>query len=123
MEPERCNSACVLRQQPNDAVQRRLAIAHADATVEAVLQKARFWQRFAAESLNERQIKMLDRLLDGFEGRLTRSRWARITKISQDTALRDIKDLIERGALRQEKGGGRSTSYGLVHGGGVPPSR
>ena len=101
----------------------RRAIAHADETVEAVLQKARFWQRFAAASLNERQTKMLNRLLDGFEGKLTSSKWARITKTSQDTALRDIKDLIERGALRQEKGGGRSTSYALVHVDHVRPSR
>jgi Fic family protein len=91
-----------------------LAIKSADETVENVLQKARFWQRYAGESLNERQIKVLNRLLDGFGGKLTTTKWAKMTRSSQDTALRDIKDLIGRGALRQEPGGGRSTSYALV---------
>lgn len=90
------------------------AIENADTTVNSVLQNARFWQRFVAESLNERQIKVLNRLLDGFEGKLTTTKWAKMTKCSQDTALRDIKDLIERNALKQESGGGRSTSYLLV---------
>ena len=79
-----------------------------------VLQKARFWERFAKEPLNERQIEVLNRLLDGFEGKLTTSKWAKIAKCSQDTAYRDIVDLIERGALRKEPGGGRSTSYSLM---------
>ncbi len=90
------------------------AIRSADATVETVLQKARFWQRFATDTLNERQINILNRLLDGFEGKLTTSKWAKLTKTSHDSALRDIKDLIDRGALKQEEGGGRSTSYVLV---------
>jgi Fic family protein len=90
------------------------AIKGADATVETVLEKARFWQRFAADTLNERQIDILNRLLDGFEGKLTTSKWAKLTKTSHDSALRDIKDLIDRGALKQEEGGGRSTSYALV---------
>jgi len=90
------------------------AIQGADATVDSVLQKARFWQRFATESLNERQIKVLNRLLDGLEGKLTTTKWAKLTRCSPDTALRDIKDLIERRALKQESGGGRSTSYALV---------
>lgn len=92
------------------------AIEGADAIVGAILQKARFWQRFAAESLNQRQIKVLNRLLDGFEGKLTSTKWAKITKCSQDTALRDITDLIGRGALQKDPGGGRSTSYSLVVG-------
>ena len=92
----------------------RRAIENADTTVGTVLQKARFWQRFANERLNERQIKVLNRLLDGFEGKLTTKKWAAITRSSHDTALRDIKDLIERGALEQDPGGGRSTSYTLV---------
>ncbi|MEJ2445441.1 MAG: Fic family protein [Exilibacterium sp.] len=92
----------------------RRALQTADSTVDTVLQKARFWQRFAAESLSDRQIKVLNKLLDGFEGKLTTTKWAKLTKCSQDTALRDIKDLIERNALRQEQGGGRSTSYALV---------
>lgn len=90
------------------------SIDSANEVVEGVLRKARFWQRYAEESLNERQVKVLNKLLDGFEGKLTTSKWARLTKSSQDTALRDIKDLITRGALTQDVGGGRSTSYSLV---------
>lgn len=90
------------------------AIRDADGVVAAVLIKARFWQRYATASLNERQIKMLNKLLDGFEGKLTTSKWAKMTRCSPDTALRDIRNLIGRGALEQEPGGGRSTSYALV---------
>jgi Fic family protein len=90
------------------------AIENAEEAVETVLQRARFWQRFAQENLNARQIKVLNKLLDGSESKLTTSKWARLAGSSQDTALRDIKDLIARGALRQEDGGGRSTSYALV---------
>jgi Fic family protein len=86
----------------------------ADAAVDSVLQKARFWQRFATESLNERQIKVLNRLLDGFEGKLTATRRAKLTRCSPDTALRDIRDLIEHKALQQECAGRRSTSDALV---------
>ncbi len=89
------------------------AIEGAQETLSAVLQKARFWERFAKEPLNERQIKILNRLLDGFEGKLTTSKWAKIAKCSQDTAYRDILDLIDRGALQKDPGGGRSTSYSL----------
>jgi Fic family protein len=80
----------------------------------AVLDKAHFRERFAKEPLNERQIKVLNSLLDGFEGKLTTSKWARLAKCSQDTAYRDILDLVERGALRKDPGGGRSTSYSLL---------
>jgi len=90
------------------------AIDRAQETLSAVLNKAHFWERFAKEPLNERQIKVLNRLVDGFEGKLTTSKWAKMTNSSQDTALRDMKDLIERGALKQERDGGRSTSYALV---------
>ena len=90
------------------------AIEGVQETLSQVLQKARFWDRFAKEPLNERQIKVLNRLLDGFEGKLTTSKWAKIAKCSQDTAYRDILDLIKRGALRKDPGGGRSTSYSLV---------
>jgi Fic family protein len=79
-----------------------------------VLNKARFWERFAKEPLNERQIKVLNRLLEGFDGKLTTSKWAKLTKCSQDTAYRDILDLVEREALRKDPGGGRSTSYSLA---------
>jgi Fic family protein len=90
------------------------AIEGAQETLGAVLDKARFWERFATEALNERQIKVLNRLLDGFEGKLTTSKWAKLAKCSQDTAYRDILDLMERGALQKDSGGGRSTSYSLV---------
>jgi len=90
------------------------AIEGAQQTLGVVLGKARFWERFAKEPLNERQIKVLNRLLDGFEGKLTTSKWAKIAKCSQDTAYRDILDLIDRGALQKDPGGGRSTSYSLT---------
>lgn len=90
------------------------AIEGARETLAAVLDKARFWERFAKAPLNERQIKVLNRVLDGFEGKLTSSKYAKLVKCSQDTAYRDILDLIERGALRKDAGGGRSTSYSLV---------
>jgi Fic family protein len=89
-------------------------IEGSQGTLGAVLEKARFWERFAQQSLNERQIKVLSRLLDGLEGKLTTSKWAKLTRCSQDTAYRDILDLVERGALRKDPGGGRSTSYSLV---------
>jgi Fic family protein len=63
--------------------------------------------------LNERQVKLLNKLLDGFEGKLTSSKWAAIAKCSPDTALRDINDLLSRGVLRKSSAGGRSTSYVL----------
>jgi len=73
-----------------------------------------FWQRFAREPLNERQIGVLNRLLDGIEGRLTTSKWAKLATCSQDTAYRDILDLVDRGALRKDFAGGRSTSYSIA---------
>jgi len=90
------------------------AIEGADASIGTVLQKARFWQRFAEESLNDRQIKILNKLLDGFEGKLTSTKWAKLAKCSPDTALRDINDLVDRSALQKDPGGGRSTSYSLA---------
>jgi Fic family protein len=79
-----------------------------------VLTKARFWKRFAQQPLNARQVTVLNLLLDGFEGKLTTSKWAKLTKSSQDTAHRDILALVDCGALRKDPGGGRSTSYSLV---------
>ena len=90
------------------------AIEGSHDTLGTVLTKARFWERFAKEPLNDRQIKVLNRVLDGFEGKLTSSKWAKLAKCSQDTAYRDILDLIERGALEKDPGGGRSTSYSIV---------
>jgi len=89
------------------------AVDHAQQTLNAVLAKARFWQRFAGMPMNERQVKLLNRLLDGFEGKLTTSKWAAIAKCSPDTALRDINELLAHGALRKSAAGGRSTSYEL----------
>jgi Fic family protein len=90
------------------------AIEGAEDTLGSVRQKARFWKRFAKEPLKERQIMVLNRLLDGIEGRLTTSKWAKLALCSQDTAYRDILDLVERGALTKDPGGGRSTSYSLA---------
>jgi Fic family protein len=90
------------------------AIDGAQITLKAVLDKARFWERVKDVPLNDRQRSMLHRLLDGFEGKLTSSKYAKLTKCSQDTAHRDILALVERGILRQNAEGGRSTSYSLV---------
>ena len=90
------------------------AIENAQHTLTAVLTKAAFWQTHTSKLLNERQVKVLNRLLDGFEGKLTSSKWAAMNRCSQDTANRDIRDLIERGMLVRSQAGGRSTSYELV---------
>ncbi len=90
------------------------ALDSAQISLDAVLAKARFWQRWAGTPLNERQVKLLNRLLDGFEGKLTSSKWAAIAKCSPDTALRDISELIALGMLRRMAGGGRSTAYELA---------
>ena len=89
------------------------AVDQSQHALDAVLVKARFWQRWAATPLNERQVKLLNRLLDGFEGKLTSSKWAAIAKCSPDTALRDINELLARGVLKKSASGGRSTSYEL----------
>ncbi len=90
------------------------AIEGAEETLSGVLRKARFWEAIKDQPLNERQRRVINRLLDGFEGRLTSSKWARLTKSSPDTALRDITDLVKRGLLVRNPGGGRSTSYSLA---------
>ena len=89
------------------------ALKNSEKTIEKVLYKADFWDKHKNTELNSRQRLMLNKLFDGFEGKLKTSKWAKITKCSQDTALRDIKDLMEKGILRQEKSGGRSTNYEL----------
>jgi Fic family protein len=86
----------------------------AESALAEVVAKARFWERHARNAINERQRNMINRLLAGFEGKLTSSKWAQIEKCSQDTALRDISDLLERGILQKDEGGGRSTSYSLA---------
>lgn len=78
-----------------------------------VLKKANFWQKHSAITMNERQRKMINKLFDGFEGKLTTSKWAKITKCSTDTALRDIQDLVNKTILQKEEAGGRSTNYEL----------
>lgn len=90
------------------------AIDGAEETLASVFATARFWDTHKDEAFNERQRDMLNRLLNGFIGKLTSSKWAKIQKCSQDTAGRDIKDLVQRGILEQEPGGGRSTSYALI---------
>lgn len=89
------------------------ALEQAHQTLDAVLGKSRFWRRWASTPLNERQVKLLNRLLDGFEGKLTNRKWAAIAKCSPDTALRDINDLLVKGVLQKSEAGGRSTSYEL----------
>ena len=90
------------------------AFDRAEDTFGKVLAKASFWERHAQTDLNERQRHVINRLLDGFEGKLTSSKWAALAKCSQDTALRDIEDLRKRGILTKDASGGRSTSYSLV---------
>ena len=90
------------------------SIDSATTVLAGVLAKARFWERAAGISLNERQRLVLNRVLDGFEGKLTTSKWAKLAKCSQDTALRDITFLVEHGILARNPGGGRSTSYEIV---------
>jgi Fic family protein len=96
------------------------AIAGAEAALENVFEKDRFWKTYAGLALNERQRAMLNKLLDGsFEGKLTSSKWAKMGKCSQDTAHRDIVELIGHGILVKDSAGGRSTSYRLKQSGGV----
>jgi Fic family protein len=90
------------------------ALGSSEQTLEAVLVKVRFWKSHADESFNDRQRKVINRLLDGFEGKLTSSKWAKLTKCSQDTALRDISDLLDRRILSKDEAGGRSTSYRIM---------
>lgn len=92
--------ACLLR-----------ALHKADQTLTGILAKANFWHRWAGTPFNERQIKVLNRMLDGFDGKLSNKKWAAICKCSSDTALRDINHLVERGLLRRTETAGRSTSY------------
>lgn len=89
------------------------AIDGAQQALSSVIAKARFWEKWSGISLNERQIKVLNRVLDGLEGKFTSSKWAKLAKCSQDTAYRDIMDLLQRGVLCKNEAGGRSTSYEL----------
>jgi Fic family protein len=87
------------------------SISLSEQNLSNVIQKAKFWEVGKSVVLNERQHRMLNKLMDDFEGKLTTSKWAKMTKCSSDTALRDIQDLIEKGILEREDRGGRSTSY------------
>jgi Fic family protein len=91
------------------------AIDGAQTRLGAVLSKARAWESLAGIRLNERQRFMINRLLDGFAGKLTTVKWATLTKSSHDTALRDIQHLLDGGVLVRNPGGGRSTSYSLAN--------
>ena len=89
------------------------AFRSAESTLDSVFKKTRFWEIHREDEFNARQKKVLNRLLEGFEGKLTSSKWAALAKCSQDTANRDIGDLLERKFLSRNPGGGRSTSYSL----------
>ncbi len=90
------------------------ALKTTEQSMKKVLNKATFWEKHKDLVLNNRQRLMLNKMLDGFEGKLKTSKWAKINKCSPDTALRDIKDLIDKGILIQEASGGRSTNYELL---------
>jgi Fic family protein len=85
-----------------------------DSILRRVLFKAEFWQKHKDTAINDRQRKLLNKIMDGFEGKLTSSKWAKIAKCSKDSAVRDINDLIEKGILQKEAAGGRSTNYELI---------
>jgi len=89
------------------------ALNTTEITLENILFKAEFWKLNSTTVLNDRQCKVLNRLLDGFDGKLTTSKWAKINTCSQDTALRDIQDLMNKHILQKEASGGRSTNYEL----------
>jgi Fic family protein len=90
------------------------ALISTDSILTRVLFKAEFWQKHIDTAINDRQRKLLNKIMDGFEGKLTSSKWAKIAKCSKDSAVRDINDLIEKGILQKEAAGGRSTNYELV---------
>jgi len=90
------------------------ALLATENTTQKIVHKAEFWKLHEHTAINERQRLMLNKLFDGFEGKLQTSKWAKITKTSTDTALRDIKDLVEKGILEQTPGGGRNANYELV---------
>jgi Fic family protein len=89
------------------------AIDGAETLLASILAKAQFWESIGGSPVNDRQKPILNKLLDGFEGKLTSSKWAKLTKSSQDTAQRDITGLVQRGILVRSPEGGRSTSYTL----------
>jgi len=86
----------------------------AEKSLGAVLTKAKLWQKVNVAPVNERQRKVINRMLEDFKGHLTTSKYAKLTKCSTDTALRDIRELLDRGIIAKNPGGGRSTSYRLA---------
>lgn len=90
------------------------SITHSEEALASVLRRAQFWETHPETTMNARQRNMLNRILDGFDGKLTASKWSKLEKCSTDTALRDITDLIARGILVKDAAGGRSTSYSMV---------
>lgn len=92
----------------------RNSLQTTESALQKVLRKTEFWRKHENTELNKRQRLMLNKIFDGFDGKLKSSKWAKITKCSPDTALRDIKDLIEKKILLQEREGGRSTNYELA---------
>lgn len=90
------------------------AMDHTEETLTGVVNRTQFWEKNREVSLNSRQQYMVGVLLDEFYGKLTSTKWAKMTKSSPDTALRDIQDLIEKGILEKENGGGRNTAYSLI---------
>ena len=92
----------------------RLSLLDAMRTVERTIKKSQFWQEHRGVSMNERQTKMVNLLWDGLEGKLTNAKWAKITKTSSSTALRDIQELVSAGVLKVSESGGRSTNYRLA---------
>jgi Fic family protein len=90
------------------------AMDYTEETLKAVVNRTQFWKKNREVSLNSRQQYMVSKLLDEFHGKLTSTKWSKMTKSSPDTALRDIQDLIEKGILEKETGGGRNTAYSLT---------
>jgi len=90
------------------------AVTTTDTTLAEVVRKAKFWERPATKTINDRQKVMLNKILDEFERKVTFGKRAMMTKVSQDTAMRDVQDLVDRGLLAKEPAGGRSISYVLV---------
>ncbi len=90
------------------------ALSMAEQTLSRVLRKSKYWEWLRTKKLNERQRIMINKLLDGFDGKMNTTKWAKITKCSQDTAYRDILNLIEQGVLVKESGGSKNTSYILA---------
>jgi Fic family protein len=91
-----------------------LALVDTESQLRSLMVKTEFWHKMDKTPINERQRILLNKLFDHFDGHLSTSKWAKIAKCSHDTALRDIKDLVEKGILREDLAGGRSKNYRLM---------